>query len=154
LSWTPIQEEAFLTLKDTLSSPATLHVIHPTKPIVLHSDWSTQAISGWISQKADDNDQIHPLAFESRKLQPAERNYSPYDGELLALVHCLKIFRPYLLDREIILHSDQKALHWLLTQRTLTRCQQRWLDEFQAYDLTIEWIPGSQNTIADILSHR
>jgi hypothetical protein len=38
-----------------------------------------------------------PVAFESRKLSPAERNYPVHDQELLAFIHALKIWRHYLL---------------------------------------------------------
>src|SRR5262249_16120549 len=97
---------------------------------------------------------ILPIAYESRKLRAAEKNYSPYDGELLALMHCLRTFRPYLVGRAVKVQTDQRALKWLLDQKTLSKRQHRWLDELQEYDLTINWIPGSENTIADALSRR
>src|SRR5215469_18387375 len=150
LSWTDEAVQAFQHLKEILKSPIALHIPQSGLPIILHSDWSTNAIGGWISQLVDGTER--PIAYESRKLRPAKKNYSPYDGELLALVHCLRTFRPYLLDRPIIVRTDQKALKWLLDQRTLSRHQYCWLDVFQELDLHLQWIAGQSNTITDALS--
>jgi hypothetical protein len=90
LDWLPVHQQAFDNLKAALSSPQNLHIPDPNLPIILHTDWSINAIGGWISQDIDG--QLLPIAFESRKLRPAEHNYSPYDGELLALMHCLQTF--------------------------------------------------------------
>src|SRR5262249_35284623 len=114
LTWTPAHEKAFHDLQNILSSPKSLYIINPNQPISLHSNWSTHAIGGWIGQ--EHHGTLQPIAFESQKLRSAEKNYSPYNGELLALGHCLKIFRPYLLNRPVLLKSDQKTLKWLLTQ--------------------------------------
>ena len=39
-----------------------------------------------------------PIAFLSRMMQPAERNYEIYDKKLLAIVEALTKWRQYLLD--------------------------------------------------------
>ena len=39
-----------------------------------------------------------PIAFLSKTMQPAERNYEIYDKELLAIVEALTKWRQYLLD--------------------------------------------------------
>src|SRR5262249_44814417 len=119
LPWTPTLIAEFDTLKKTLSSSlVTLHLFDPKKPVYLYTDWSQKAIGGWIGQEVQGK--IQPIAYESRKLRPAERNYSPYDGELLALIHCLRIFQPYIHGQKVILRMDQKVLKWLLDQRTLS----------------------------------
>src|SRR5262249_31538190 len=137
-------------LKTILSSPKTLYLPDPDLPIILHTDWSYTAIGGWISQEVDG--QERPISFESRKLRAAEKNYSPYDGELLALIHCLRIFRPYIHGRQVIVKSDQKALKWLLSQKILSKRQHRWLDVLLEQDLELQWIPGPDNVVADALS--
>jgi deoxyuridine 5'-triphosphate nucleotidohydrolase len=152
IEWTPQSIKVFEDLKTLMSSPQNLHIPDNISPMIVHTDWSEKAIGGWIAQLVDGIEK--PIAFESRKLRQAERNYSPYEGELLALVHCLRTFRPYLVGRKVILKSDQKALKWLLDQRILSHRQYRWLGVLQEYDLTLEWIKGSENTIADALSRR
>ena len=152
LAWQPQHQSAFESLKAILTSPKVLVIPDENKPIILHTDWSLQAIGGWIGQEVDGAER--PIAYESRKLRQAERNYSPYDGELLALIHCLRIFRPYLVGRKVLVRNDQKALRWLLDQRTLSPRQHRWLDLLLEHDLELDWIPGSRNNVADALSRR
>ena len=91
LPWTEQHQKDFEDLKKILTtSPNVLHIPLPDLPMILHTDWSQKAIGGWIGQEVDGV--LKLIAYESRKLQPAEKNYSPYDGKLLALVHCLRIF--------------------------------------------------------------
>src|SRR5215469_14496995 len=153
LLWTSEHQNDFEKAKIALTSePALLHIHDPSQPVYLHTDWSTKAIGGWIGQERDGR--IVPIAYESRKLRPAERNYSPYDGELLALVHCIKTFRPYVHGNEVIIRTDQKALQWLLGQKKMSPRQYRWLDDLQTICPTLQWIKGTENTIADALSRR
>ena len=153
LNWTPAHQKDFDELKKVLTtSPNILIIPLPDTPIVMHTDWSQKAIGGWIGQEVDGV--LKPIAYESRKLRPAEKNYSPYDGELLALVHCLRIFRPYVHGKKVIVRTDQKALKWLLEQKTMSRRQYRWLDDIQSICPELSWIKGSENTIADALSRR
>jgi len=54
------------------------------------------AIGGVLSQEQEGK--WKPIAFLSRTMQPAERNYKIYDKELLAIVEALAKWRQYLLD--------------------------------------------------------
>src|SRR5215469_14436950 len=70
LQWSQESIKAFQNLKDLLKSPQVLHIPDPRSPVILHSDWSTNAIRGWISQEKDGVE--YPIAFESCKLHPVE----------------------------------------------------------------------------------
>ena len=59
-------------------------------------DVSGHAIGGILSQEQDGK--WKPIAFLSRTMQPAERNYEIHDKELLAIVEALTKWRQYLLD--------------------------------------------------------
>ena len=150
VSWSSQAATAFNTLKKLLSSPSILHIPDSTSPITLHSDYSTIAIGGWIGQEFDGVEK--PIAFKSHKLWAAELNYSPYDGELLALIHCLVIFHPYIYGRKVLVCNDQRALQYLLHQRALTLRQLHWLDILMEHNLELKWLPGVKNHIADALS--
>ena len=58
----------------------------------------------------------HPIAYESRKLKPSEKNYSTYDKELLVVVYALKMWKYYLMGSEVLIKSDQQAIKHLLNQ--------------------------------------
>ena len=59
-------------------------------------DTSEHAIEGVLSQEQEGK--WKPIAFLSRTMQPAERNYKIYDKKLLAIVEALTKWRQYLLD--------------------------------------------------------
>jgi len=55
------------------------------RPVLIETDASDFAIGAILSQR-DDKGRLHPVAFHSRKFQPAEINYEIHDKELLAIV--------------------------------------------------------------------
>ena len=57
---------------------------------------SGHAIGGVLSQEQENKQK--PVAFLSRTMSSAERNYKIYDKELLAIVEALDKWRQYLLD--------------------------------------------------------
>jgi len=62
----------------------------------VEADISGHAIGGVLLQEQEGK--WKPIAFLSRTMQPAERNYEIYDKELLAIVNALTKWRQYLLD--------------------------------------------------------
>ena len=82
-NWTPACEEAFLGLKWNLQNTPLLVLPDPDKQYELVCDASGKALGGVLLQDG------RPIAYESRKLNQAEGNYSAGEQELLAVVHCL-----------------------------------------------------------------
>ena len=64
---------------------------------------------------------MYPVAFHSRKLQPAEINYDTHDKELLAIVDSFKVWRRYLEGsmHQVQVHSDHQTLKSFLTKKTI-----------------------------------
>ena len=85
LMWTPSIEKAFQSLKETLSSAPILALSDFSKPFMVTTDASGQAIGGVLTQEGK------PIDFESKKLRDHELNYPTHNLELLAIVHALKI---------------------------------------------------------------
>ena len=88
-TWTQECETAFQGLKQSLISPPVLRRPDTSLPYLLHTDWSLLAIGAVLSQ-VDLNGEEHPIAFGSRILHGAERNYSATEGECLAVVHFIE----------------------------------------------------------------
>src|SRR5579863_1556431 len=89
--WTDTQENAFLELQDTLTLSPILLLPDYGKPFTLITDTSDFA-AGAILEQEDALGHSHPVAFFSKSLQPAERNYEIHDKELLAIILALKHF--------------------------------------------------------------
>jgi len=64
------------------------------QPVLIETDTSDFTIGAILSQR-DDKGRLHPVAFHSRKFQPAEINYEIHDKELLAIVDAFKHWRRY-----------------------------------------------------------
>ena len=96
------------------------------------------------------------MLFYSRKLLPAEMNYSTPDKELLAIVQTMKKFQHYLRGTKfpVIVKSDHRNLQTFMTKKELNGRQARWAEELSSYNFVIEHIKGRENIVADALSRR
>jgi hypothetical protein len=83
-----MQTVVFQQLKDTFTSTPILKHFDPALEVIIETDTSNFTISCILSQKH--NGQLHPVAFHSRKMEPAEKNYDIHDKELLAVVEAFK----------------------------------------------------------------
>ena len=83
-AWTEECDTAFKTCKDLLTSEAVLAHYDTLKPIKLACDASSYGLGAVLSHVSEDGEQ--PIAFVSRSLSKAERNYSQIEKEALALV--------------------------------------------------------------------
>ena len=125
-------ETAFEQLKKAFMQAPLLRHFDPKKPIRLETDASGFAIAGILSQPWEVWDsgrkqiQWHPVAFWSRKMIPAERNYETHDAELLAIVMCFKQWRHYLEGSQftVTVLSDHNNLKYFQTTKELTQCVQ------------------------------
>jgi hypothetical protein len=70
------------------------------------------AISAILHQKRGED--LASIAYASRLLSPAERKYSIYEREYLAVVYGCEKYRSYLEHKEFCLYKDNQALAWLL----------------------------------------
>jgi hypothetical protein len=95
-AWPPVAQASSDALKLALFSAPVLRTFDPDRRAVLTMDASGIAVAAILTQP-DDEGQQHPVAYESRKLTAAVRNYPAHVLELLAVVHALRVFRHYLL---------------------------------------------------------
>ena len=108
IEWSTECQSAFQAAKQLLSEATLLHHPDPKLPTSTTVDASDTGIAGQLEQ-------LHgriwkPIAFFSRKLSNAEKNYSTFDRELLAAFNTIKHFRYFLDGRSFTLYTDHKPL--------------------------------------------
>jgi len=105
-----------------------------------------------MSRSAVSQQEGRPLAYKSRRLIPAEVNYTTGKQEMLAVVHALTIWRCYLEGAEFTVVTDHNPFVHLPTQPTLSRRQVRWVEYLQRFNFDWVYKPGKGNLAADALS--
>ena len=91
-------------------------------------------------------------AFYSRQLRGAEQRYSVTELEALALVCTIDHFAYYLYGREFVAFTDHKPLMQLLTSDRLNPRLGRMSLKLQHWLVKVEYLPGTDNGMADALS--
>ncbi|GFV71435.1 retrovirus-related Pol polyprotein from transposon 17.6 [Trichonephila clavipes] len=150
--WGVDQQNAFQTLKNSLTTPPVLKQADGTKPYIIRTDASNYAL-GAVLLQGEGSDE-HPIEYASRLLTPAERNYSTTEREALAVVWALKKFRGYIEGTEITVASDHQPLKWLLNLKSPTGRLAKWALEIQSFNLKVQYIPGKANVVANMFQAR
>ena len=93
--WPSSAERAFNDLREAFLTVPIMRHFDPHLRIRVETDASDYGLAGILSQLYADG-QWRPVAFWSRKMGDAERNYETHDQELLAIVMAFKQWRHYL----------------------------------------------------------
>ncbi|CAG9087088.1 unnamed protein product [Plutella xylostella] len=144
------QEIAFSELKRKLTTAPILRQADHTKPYIIKSNASNYALGAVLVQ--GEGAEEHPVEYAGRLLTSAEKNYSTTEREALAVIWAVTKFRGYIEGLPITVVTDHQALKWLMTLKSPTGRLARWALELQAYDITIKYIEGRTNVVADTLS--
>jgi hypothetical protein len=91
--WTPRRESSFQELKKILTTAPVLTMPDIEKLFSIYCDASGQGLGCVLMQDG------HVMAYSSWKLRKLEEKYLTHDLELVAVVHALKIWRHYIIDK-------------------------------------------------------
>jgi len=116
--WDDDQQTAFETLKQWFTSAPILLCQIFSKPFRLETDALDYNYGAILSQQSEDGHWL-PVAYMSKQMLLAERNYVIYDKELLAIIEALKLWHHYLEGNP---HPN----------RNLVRSQKSWILSFGA----------------------
>lgn len=148
--WTAHQQEAFDTLKRALGSAPVLGIPDFNSEFVVQTDASHCGLAAVLLQ--DREGKREPLAYASRCLSQAEKDYSVYELEALAVLFALEKFRFYLEHKPFCLETDNQALSWVLARPRKAGRIARWAVRISAFKFNVKHIRGAENAVADALS--
>ena len=113
--WTERCQATFDEIKRRLVTAPVLRLPDFEKDFEVQTDASDFAIGGVLMQEG------HPIAYESHKLQDRGRRYLVHEKEMMAIVHCLRTWRHYLLDKPFVVKTDNIATSYFATQPKLSQ---------------------------------
>jgi transposase InsO family protein len=155
-AWGVREEEAFVKLKQSITSSPILVMPDHDRLYRVEADGSGVATGAVLSQLSPEDDKWHPVAFLSKSLSPVERNYEIHDTEMLAIIRALEEWRHYLegARHPIEIWTDHKNLEYFRTAQKLNRRQARWSLYLSRFDFTLHHKPGRSMGKPDALSRR
>jgi hypothetical protein len=153
--WTERCQKAFDQLRNRVTSKPVLAHPELDKQFELEVDASGFAVGAVLLQKKEDGKR-HPIAYFSKTLNEAQRNYDIADLELLAVVMSLDNWRSFLagLPHKVIVYSDHQNLLYWKEPHKISRCVAREVLRLSEYNIEIRHIKGTSNGHADALSRR
>lgn len=144
--------KAFNDAKKALADAALLSYPSNFAPLAITADASDTAVGAVLEEFT--NNSWHPMAFFSKKLKKAERRYSTFDRELLAIYLAIKHFRHLVEGRSFHVYTDHKPLTGSIfsSNKDTSPRQTRHLCFISEFTTDIRFLPGKQNLAADALS--
>ncbi|MBW0586170.1 hypothetical protein O181_125885 [Austropuccinia psidii MF-1] len=118
------------------------HHSNPSLPTIVETNASDYALGAILSQFSDSGK--HLIAFDSRKLIPADLNYEIHEKELLGIVWALKHWRAFLLSLsspfEVL--TNHSSLQYFISSKVLTLYQALWAEFLSEFQFAITYRPG------------
>ena len=159
--WSAKHDEAFQYLKDSLSVVPLLAYPDTNKPYTLYTDASGTCIGACLTQSCNVAEDIipnvsneKPIYYLSHKLSKTQCKWSTVEKEAYAIHFALQKLDHYLHGAQFVIKTDHKPLKYLLESPMQNKKIQLWALSMAGYNCTIEYIAGTTNTCADLLSRR
>ena len=157
LLWNDESNRAFEGMKQALLSAVGLHLVDPDRRFVLRTHASDYAVGAVLEQVLDDGRHV-PVAFWNRVLAESQRwTWTPREKEAYAIVLALRKWAGYIALHPVTVCTDHQSLQSWHKEHVDTPSgpasrRARWHETLAKFDLTVVYVPGKENTVADCLS--
>ena len=148
--WSEQTETSFNTLKNLLIEAPVLAYPDSNSTFVLDCDASLTGIGGVLSQLYQGEERA--VAYASKTLNRAQRNYCVTKRELLAVVTFVKHFKHFLNGTPFIIRTDHASLTWLRNFKEPEGVLARWISTLETYNFSIQYRSSAKHSNADGLS--
>ena len=95
-----------------------------------------------------------PFAFTNKQLSKRNLGKSIYEKEMLAIMHVIDVWHPYLLGQCFQIKTDHQSLKYFLEQHISSPEKQKWVTKLFGYDYEIIYNKGKYNVVVDALSKK
>ena len=152
--WDKEHQEAFEKIQQYIQTTEILHHPNWKEPFYVFVDASKYYYGGVLLQKRYGKYVVIDMFSRSWRESQIGRHITT--KELLALVECVREWRPYLYTNEFTIHSDSRNLLYLFDKingkRSNNKYHERWVLLLSQYDFKVQHIAGIHNCVADYLS--
>ena len=149
--WSYMHQQAFDAIKKCLATKPVMRSPERNRKFEVYSDASTIAVGGVLQQR-DDEGNLHPIHYCSKKLTTTQQRYTTQEIEALALLYCLTQFFIYVHGVEFDVYTDHQALLNIKRTESPSDRVQRWSMYLQQFIFNIFHKPGILHVVADWLS--
>ena len=150
IKWTDTAEDAFVKVKELLVSAPILVQPDFNEKFTIQSDASNTGLGGILTQVIDGEERV--IAYASRSLSRAERNYATLEKELLGVLFCIDKFKQYIEGVRFNVITDNYSLLWLNNLKNPSGKLVRWAVKLRQHSFDLIHRKGSLNVVADALS--
>ena len=152
-NWTKECDAAFKLLKEKLMEGPVLISPQVDKDYVIHCDASKYSFSGILQQTRPGMEELAPVAYFSGNFDKTQVKWNITEKEAYAIYKSVKKFAFYITGAKTTVFSDHKPLkNFFEGGMNITKLD-RWSLELQEFDISLEFIQGKLNTVADVISH-
>ena len=128
----------------------------PKQGYILYTDASGIGWLGVLMQEYKDKKgkvKNHPICYISEQFRGSQLIWAALMKEAYAIYMSIRKLSFYITDAEVTIKCDHLPLKKFLNKQTVNSKVNNWAVELEQFKLRLDWIPGSQNLLADSLSH-
>ena len=153
-NWSQQCQEAFDKLKQALIELPLLCFPDTSLPYKLYTDASDKCVGACLTQTVSEHGQQieRPIYYLSHRLSDTQTRWATIEKEAYAIFYSLSKLDHYLHNAEFTIFCDHKPLKYLLESPMQNRKVSLWALSIAGYNCKIEYLAGTENSVADLLS--